>query len=177
MKEIALWVDDATSAYQETTRRGARGVREPQSATDEFGEVRTSAIAAYGDTLHGFVERKNYRGVFLPGFRAVEGEDTIARPVGLKYIDHMVGNVGWGQMNAWVGFYRDIMGFQLYQHFDDQGHQHRVLGPDVESDVERQWAGQISDQRAGRRKKEIADRGVFGVLSRPRRPTYCDGDR
>jgi 4-hydroxyphenylpyruvate dioxygenase len=117
--EIALWVDDAESAFHETTRRGARPVLEPTTFEDEHGKVRISAIAAYGDTIHGFVERKDYHGVFLPGFRAVEGEDTIARPVGLQHIDHMVGNVGWGQMDSWVGFYRDVMGFQLYQHFDD----------------------------------------------------------
>lgn len=120
VREIALEVDDAESAYRETTRRGARGVLEPTIFEDPNGKVRISAIAAYGDTIHGFVERKNYRGVFLPGFHPVEAEDTISRPVGLLHIDHMVGNVGWGQMNSWVGFYRDIMGFQLYQHFDDQ---------------------------------------------------------
>lgn len=120
VREIALWVDDAESAFVETTRRGARGVQEPATLNDDFGQVRISAIAAYGDTIHTFVERKNYRGAFLPGFRAVEGDDPIARPVGLKHIDHMVGNVGWGQMNAWVGFYREIMGFQQYQHFDDK---------------------------------------------------------
>jgi 4-hydroxyphenylpyruvate dioxygenase len=116
--EIALWVDDAASAYRETTSRGACGVHEPQAMRDEHGEVGYSAIAAYGETLHSFVERKNYRGPFLPGFVAVP-EDTVCRPVGLKYIDHMVGNVGWGQMNAWVDFYRTVMGFDLYQHFDD----------------------------------------------------------
>src|SRR5581483_6272096 len=117
--EIALGVEDAASAYSETTRRGGRGVMEPATLEDENGQVRISAIGAYGDTIHSFVERKNYRGAFLPGFRAVEGEDRIARPVGLRHIDHMVGNVGWNQMNAWVAYYRDILGFQLYQHFDD----------------------------------------------------------
>ena len=120
VREIALEVEDAESAYAETTRRGARGVLPPTDFEDANGRVRISAIAAYGDTIHGFVERKNYRGIFLPGFHPIEGEDTIARPVGLLHIDHIVGNVGWGQMNSWVGFYRDIMGFQLYQHFDDK---------------------------------------------------------
>ena len=81
VREIALWVDDAESAYVETTRRCARGVLEPATLEDEHGHVRLSAIAAYGDTVHTFVERKNYRGAFLPGFRAIEGEDPIARPV------------------------------------------------------------------------------------------------
>ena len=86
--------------------------------------MRVSSIALYGDTIHTFVERKNYRGAFLPGFRAVshpgDQPDPLARPVGLKYVDHMVGNVGWGEMNRWVAFYRDIMGFRQYQHFDDK---------------------------------------------------------
>jgi 4-hydroxyphenylpyruvate dioxygenase len=120
VRDIALWVDDAESAYRETTRRGAAGVREPETLRDEQGEVRISAIAAYGDTIHSFVERRNYRGVFLPGFVPLEHADSVARPVGLKYIDHMVGNVGWGAMNTWVDFYRDVMGFRLYQHFDDK---------------------------------------------------------
>jgi len=119
VREIALWVDDAGSAYRETTKRGARGVLEPTTLRDENGEVCLSSIAAYGDTLHTFVERSNYKGAFLPGFKAMPAEDLVMRPVGLKYIDHMVGNVGWNQMNAWVDFYRDVMGFQLYQHFDD----------------------------------------------------------
>jgi 4-hydroxyphenylpyruvate dioxygenase len=117
--EIALWVDDAESAHRETTRRGGRSVLAPETTRDEHGEVKRAAIAAYGDTIHSFVERKNYRGTFLPGFRDVPGPDPVARAVGLKYIDHMVGNVGWGEMNTWVEFYARVMGFSLYQHFDD----------------------------------------------------------
>ncbi len=120
VKSIALWVDDAESAYRETTKRGGRSIMEPRVMKDDKGEVKLSAIATYGDTIHTFVERKNYKGVFLPGFVDVPGPDAVARPVGLKYIDHMVGNVGWGQMNVWVKFYQDVMGFRLYQHFDDK---------------------------------------------------------
>ncbi len=120
VKDIALWVDDAESAWRETTKRGARSVREPQTETDSHGEVRLSSIGLYGDTIHTFVERKNYNGPFLPGFRSVPQPDSLARPTGLKYVDHMVGNVGWGEMNTWVSFYRDIMGFRQYQHFDDK---------------------------------------------------------
>jgi 4-hydroxyphenylpyruvate dioxygenase len=115
---IALWVDDARSAWEETTKRGARSVIEPTETSDEHGTAVVSAIAAYGDTLHAFVERKDYTGPFLPGYRAVT-EDLIARPVGLLHIDHCVGNVGWNAMNEWVKFYEDVMGFGLYQHFDD----------------------------------------------------------
>jgi 4-hydroxyphenylpyruvate dioxygenase len=118
--DIALWVDDAESAYRETTQRGARGVMEPTVLSDESGEVKKSAIATYGDTIHTFVERKDYSGVFMPGYKPVDGPDPVSRPVGLRYIDHMVGNVGWGQMNVWVKFYEDVMGFKLYQHFDDK---------------------------------------------------------
>src|SRR5436305_6654913 len=118
VRDVALWVDDAESAWRETTKRGARSVREPETIKDEHGEVRLSAIGIYGDTIHTFVERRNYNGVFLPGFVAVESEDTISRPVGLKHIDHMVGNVGWGEMNRWVDFYRDVMGCRMFRHFD-----------------------------------------------------------
>jgi 4-hydroxyphenylpyruvate dioxygenase len=120
VRDIALWVDDAESAYRETTRRGAKGVHKPEVFRDEHGEVRVSAIAIYGDTIHSFVERQHYRGVFLPGFTAVEEADIVARPVGLRHVDHMVGNVGWGEMNRWVEFYQNVMGFRLYQHFDDK---------------------------------------------------------
>jgi 4-hydroxyphenylpyruvate dioxygenase len=118
--DIALWVDNAEAAYRETTQRGGKGVLEPTVVKDEFGTIRKSAIGIYGDTIHTFIERKDYRGVFMPGYRAVPGPDPISRPVGLKYIDHMVGNVGWGEMNAWVEFYETVMGFRLYQHFDDK---------------------------------------------------------
>ncbi|HTD42869.1 MAG TPA: 4-hydroxyphenylpyruvate dioxygenase [Bryobacteraceae bacterium] len=120
VQNIALAVDDAGSAYRETTRRGARGVMEPTVVTDEFGKARLSAIATYGDTIHTFVERKNYRGAFLPGFVGVPGPDAVAEPTGLLHIDHMVGNVGLGEMNKWVQFYERVMGFSLYQTFDDK---------------------------------------------------------
>jgi 4-hydroxyphenylpyruvate dioxygenase len=113
-----LWVDDARRSWEETTKRGGRSVMEPTEISDEHGTAVLSAIAAYGDTLHTFVERRNYNGPFLPGYRAVE-EDTVARPVGLLHIDHCVGNVGWNAMNEWVQFYEKVMGFGLYQHFDD----------------------------------------------------------
>lgn len=115
---IALWVDDARKSWEETTKRGARSALEPTVLEDEHGRAVISAIAAYGDTVHAFVERGEYAGAFLPGYRAV-ASDPIARPVGLLHIDHCVGNVGWNAMNEWVRFYEDVMGFGLYQHFDD----------------------------------------------------------
>ena len=166
--DIALWVDDAESAWRETTARGARSVREPATLRDEHGEARIAAIATYGDTIHSFVERRNYRGVFLPGFRAVEGEDPLCRPVGLKYIDHMVGNVGWGEMDRWVDFYRDVHGLPDVQALRRQRHLHGILGADVEGDVERQRAGEVPDQRAGHGQAEIADRRVSRVFTTAR---------
>lgn len=159
VRDIALWVDDAESAYRETTRRGARGVREPETLRDEHGEVRISAIATYGDTVHSFVERRNYRGVFLPGFVLVEQADSVARPVGLKYIDHMVGNVGWGAMNTWVDFYRDVMGFRLYQHFDDKdiSTEYSALMSKVMSNGNERVKFPINEPAEGKRKSQIEE--------------------
>lgn len=119
VRVIALWVDDAQQAWRQTTSRGAISVAEPCVLSDEYGRVVLSSIRTYGDTIHTFVERSDYAGSFLPGFRAVE-QDPIARPVGLLHIDHMVGNVGWREMDKWVEFYARTMGFTLYQHFDDK---------------------------------------------------------
>lgn len=119
VRAIALWVDDARSAWLETTHRGASSVAAPEIFSDEHGDVILSSIRTYGDTIHTFVERSAYSGPFLPGFRAVD-DDPIARPVGLLHIDHMVGNVGWHEMDKWVDFYSNVMGFSLYQHFDDK---------------------------------------------------------
>ena len=119
VKVIALWVDDARSAYEETTKRGAKSFMEPVVEKDEFGEVVRAGIYTYGETVHMFVERKNYKGAFLPGFQEWNS-DYNPTPVGLKYIDHMVGNVGWGQMNKWVKWYEDVMGFVNFLSFDDK---------------------------------------------------------
>jgi 4-hydroxyphenylpyruvate dioxygenase len=158
VREIALWVDDAEAAYGETTKRGARGVQAPTVREDENGRVRIAVIAAYGDTLHAFVERKDYRGAFLPGFRAVEN-DAIARPAGLLHIDHMVGNVGWGQMDAWVAFYRDVMGFQLYQHFDDTdiSTEYSALMSKVMSNGNGRVKFPINEPAVGKKKSQIEE--------------------
>ena len=119
VKVIAIWVDDAAKAWQETTSRGAESYLEPVKENDENGEVVRSGIKIYGDTVHIFIERKNYTGAFLPGY---EKWDPIYKPssVGLKYIDHMVANVGWGEMNVWEKFYNDTMGFANLITFDDK---------------------------------------------------------
>lgn len=118
VKVIALWVEDARKSYEETTKRGAKSYLEPTVETDEFGEIVKAGIYTYGETVHMFIERKNYKGTFLPGF--VEWKnDYNPKPLGLKYVDHMVGNVGWGQMNTWVKWYEDVMGFENFLSFDD----------------------------------------------------------
>lgn len=119
VKVIALWVDDARQSYEETISRGAISIFEPYVESDENGEVVRSAIKTYGDTIHVFVERKNYRGVFLPGFEAWESEYNPGT-TGLKYIDHMVGNVELGAMNHWANFYAHTMGFANLVTFDDK---------------------------------------------------------
>ena len=119
VKVVALWVEDATSAYNETMKRGARSFMEPTTEKDESGEVVRSGIYTYGETVHIFVERKNYNGVFLPGYKPWKS-DYNPTAVGLKYIDHMVGNVGWNEMNKWVKFYEDVMGFVNFLSFDDK---------------------------------------------------------
>ena len=156
--DVALWVDDAKQAWKETTRRGARSVREPFEQHDEHGTVKLSSIATYGDTIHTFVERSDYRGAFLPGYRAVE-EDSIARPVGLLYIDHMVGNVGWNEMNRWVDFYADIMGFSLYQHFDDKdiSTEYSALMSKVMANGNGRVKFPINEPAEGRRKSQIEE--------------------
>ncbi|UII24863.1 4-hydroxyphenylpyruvate dioxygenase [Fulvivirga maritima] len=119
VKVLALWVDDATASFEETTKRGASPVHPPTSISDEFGTMIYSSIQTYGETIHTFIERKNYTGPFLPGF--IEKSSLIKiKPIGLKYVDHCVGNVGWGEMNKWVQFYEEVMGFKLLITFDDK---------------------------------------------------------
>lgn len=119
VKVVALWVEDATKAYEETMKRGAKSYMKPTTEKDEHGEVVRSGICTYGETVHVFVERKNYNGIFLPGFKTWKS-DYNPSPTGLKFIDHMVGNVGWGEMNTWVKWYEDVMGFVNFLSFDDK---------------------------------------------------------
>ena len=119
VKVIALWVEDARKSWEETTKRGAKSYQEPTVTSDEHGEVVTAGIYTYGETVHMFVERKNYTGEFMPGFVKWESNYNPA-PIGLKFIDHMVGNVGWGEMNTWVKWYEDVMGFVNFLSFDDK---------------------------------------------------------
>jgi 4-hydroxyphenylpyruvate dioxygenase len=133
VKDIALWVDD-------------------------HGMVCMASIATYGETIHTFVERRDYHGAFLPGFQAI-AEDPIARPVGLKHIDHMVGNVGWNQMDQYASFYRDVMGFDLYQHFDDKdiSTEYSALMSKVMANGNGRVKFPINEPAVGRRKSQIEE--------------------
>ena len=119
VRDIALWVDDARDAFAKAVERGARAVQEPTVLRDEAGEVVIAGIETYGDTIHSLVERRNYTGTFLPGFKPVSSRYK-PEPVGLQYVDHCVGNVELGAMNRWVSFYQDVMGFRNLISFDDK---------------------------------------------------------
>jgi 4-hydroxyphenylpyruvate dioxygenase len=119
VKVIALTVEDATSAWRETTTRGGKSYMEPTTLQDEHGRVVMSGIHTYGDTVHLFIERGDYNGVFMPGFEKWESHYNPPQ-TGLLYVDHCVGNVGWNQMNPWVKFYEEVMGFRNILTFDDK---------------------------------------------------------
>jgi 4-hydroxyphenylpyruvate dioxygenase len=119
VKALALTVEDATSAWEETTKRGGKSYVEPKRLSDEDGEVVMSGIHTYGEVVHLFIERHNYRGPFMPGFRKWELNYNPPE-TGLQHVDHCVGNVGWNQMNPWVKFYENVMGFRNILTFDDK---------------------------------------------------------
>lgn len=119
VKILALWVDDAYKSFEETTKRGAKPYAEPTTITDEHGEVRMSGIYTYGETIHMFIERKNYNGIFMPGYQPMTSAYA-PTATGLEYVDHCVGNVGWGRMNETVQWYEDVMGFANILTFDDK---------------------------------------------------------
>ena len=158
VRVIALEVNDARAAWLETTARGARSVAEPAEMADDYGRVTTASIAAYGDTIHTFVERGHYNGAFLPGFRG-EPDDVVTRPTGLKHVDHMVGNVGWHSMDEWVQFYANVMGFQLYQHFDDKdiSTEYSALMSKVMANGNGYVKFPINEPAEGRRKSQIEE--------------------
>src|SRR6185503_7554202 len=120
VKAITLRVNDAAGAWKETTRRGAKSYMPPITLKDEEGEVVMSGIHIYGDTVHLFIERTNYHGTFMPGYRSWSNPHFKTTDTGLLYVDHCVGNVGWNQMNPWVKFYEDVMGFKNILTFDDE---------------------------------------------------------
>ena len=158
VKVIALWVDDARKSFEETVSRGARPYLEPQVEKDEHGEVVRSGIHTYGDTVHVFVERKNYNGVFLPGFIEWQSEYN-PEPVGLRYIDHMVGNVGWNEMNTWAEFYNKVMGFANLVTFDDKdiSTEYTALMSKVMTNGNGRIKFPINEPAEGRKKSQIEE--------------------
>ncbi|MFN3597630.1 MAG: 4-hydroxyphenylpyruvate dioxygenase [Rubricoccaceae bacterium] len=160
VRDLALWVDDATRSFEETVRRGAVPVREPERLEDEHGHVVLSAIGTYGDTIHTFVERKDYRGLFLPGFRAYENPHWQAPgPVGLKYVDHCVGNVELGDMNRFVQYYADVMGFKNLISFDDEdiSTEYTALMSKVMSNGNERVKFPINEPAEGKKKSQIEE--------------------
>ncbi|HAQ70588.1 4-hydroxyphenylpyruvate dioxygenase [Salibacteraceae bacterium] len=158
VKVVALWVEDATKAWEETTSRGAKSFMEPTREEDENGYVIRSGIHIYGETVHIFVERSNYNGVFLPGFKKWESHYN-PEPVGLKFIDHMVGNVGWGEMNTWVDFYAKVMGFAQIVTFDDKdiSTEYTALMSKVMSNGNGRIKFPINEPAKGRKKSQIEE--------------------
>ncbi|MBL7930068.1 MAG: 4-hydroxyphenylpyruvate dioxygenase [Bacteroidia bacterium] len=158
VKVLALWVDDARKSFDETVKRGAVPVMEPQILNDQDGEAVIAAIQTYGQTIHKFVERKNYRGPFLPGFQMRKSSVPV-KPVGLQYVDHCVGNVELGQMNRWVKFYEDVMGFKLLLTFDDKdiSTEYSALMSKVVSNGSGYIKFPINEPAAGRKKSQIEE--------------------
>jgi 4-hydroxyphenylpyruvate dioxygenase len=158
VKIVALWVDDARKSFEETTKRGAKPYQEPQVHKDENGEVVTSGIYTYGETVHLFVERKNYQGTFLPGFKKWESHYN-PEPVGLKFIDHMVGNVGWDEMNTWCKFYGEVMGFAQIISFadDDISTDYTALMSKVMSNGNGRVKFPINEPAKGKKKSQIEE--------------------
>ncbi|HEY8404048.1 MAG TPA: 4-hydroxyphenylpyruvate dioxygenase [Flavobacteriales bacterium] len=158
VKVVALWVDDATKSWQETTSRGAKSCMEPTTLKDEHGEVVLSGIHTYGETLHVFVERGNYKGAFMPGYRPWNPSYQ-PEGVGLKYIDHMVGNVGWNEMNTWVEFYAKVMGFAQLISFDDKdiSTEYSALMSKVMSNGNGRIKFPINEPAEGKKKSQVEE--------------------
>jgi len=158
VKDIALRVADAAAAYDEAVRRGARGVREPAVSEDAHGRITRASIATYGDTIHTFVQRDGYEGVFLPGYQPIA--DTMPAPeTGIAAIDHIVGNVELGKMNEWVGYYRDVLGFAQLIHFEDKdiSTEYSALMSKVMQNGHGKIKFPINEPAEGRRKSQIEE--------------------
>ncbi|MFY0673143.1 MAG: 4-hydroxyphenylpyruvate dioxygenase [Bacteroidia bacterium] len=158
VKVIALWVDDATKAWEETTARGGKSFMEPTKEEDKNGYIIKSGIHTYGETVHVFIERKNYNGPFLPGYTEWKSHYN-PEPTGIKYIDHMVGNVDWGEMNTWVDFYAKVMGFAQIVTFDDKdiSTEYTALMSKVMSNGNGRIKFPINEPAEGRKKSQIEE--------------------
>jgi 4-hydroxyphenylpyruvate dioxygenase len=158
VKVIAIWVDDATKSWEETTKRGGESCLKPETHVDDHGSVVLSGIHTYGETLHVFVERKNYSGVFLPGYKPWNPSYR-ASEVGLKFVDHMVGNVGWNEMNHWCEFYAKVMGFAQLVSFDDKdiSTDYTALMSKVMSNGNGRIKFPINEPATGKKKSQIEE--------------------
>ncbi len=158
VKFLSLFVDDATKSFEETVKRGAKPYMSPTKFEDENGEVIISAIETYGDTVHKFVERKNYTGAFLPGYKPKQSPFKV-KPIGLEFIDHCVGNVELGRMNMWVDFYEKVMGFKLLITFDDEdiSTEYSALMSKVVSNGNGYVKFPINEPAAGKKKSQIEE--------------------
>ena len=158
VKFVALWVDDARKSYEETTKRGAKSYVEPYEMEDENGKAVISGIHTYGETVHLFVERNEYEGPFLPGYR-VWNTKAETKDTGLKFIDHMVGNVGWNEMNKWVEFYAKVMGFAQLVSFDDKdiSTEYTALMSKVMSNGNGRIKFPINEPAEGKKKSQIEE--------------------
>ncbi len=156
VKHVALGVEDVEQAYRATTDRGAVGVWEPRETYDDDGTFRTSAIQTYGEVVHVFVDRADYKGAFAPGYQPL---DLQAESAGLAAIDHVVGNVQLGKMDHWVNFYHSVMGFRQLQHFDDQdiGTEYSALMSKVMQDGTGRIKFPINEPAEGKRKSQIEE--------------------
>ncbi|MBL7827709.1 MAG: 4-hydroxyphenylpyruvate dioxygenase [Saprospiraceae bacterium] len=158
VKTIAFWVDDAEKAFRETTSRGAKPYMEPTVERDDFGEVVRAGIHTYGDVVHIFVERNNYKGLFLPGYQKWESEYH-PTPIGLEYIDHCVGSVGWGEMNTWAKFYEEVLGFKNLITFDDKdiSTEYTALMSKVMTNDNMRIKFPINEPAQGKKKSQVAE--------------------
>jgi len=158
VKDIAFWVDDARDAYAKAIERGAVSAYEPRVLKDDNGEVVIAGIRTYGDTIHSIVERRGYRGLFLPGFVAASSPYK-PTSVGLKYVDHCVGNVELGKMNEWVGFYSRVLGFHNLLTFDDKdiSTEYSSLMSKVMSNGNGRIKFPINEPAAGKKKSQIEE--------------------
>ena len=171
VRDMAFWVDDARDAHKKAIERGAVSVQEPTVLKDADGEVIIAGMRTYGDTIHSIVERRNYKGLFLPGFQPVASPFT-PKGVGLKYVDHCVGNVELGKMNTWVDFYSKVLGFFNLLSFDDKtiSTEYSALMSKVMSNGNGRIKFPINEPAKGQ--EEVADRGVSRLLPRPRRAAH-----
>ncbi len=158
VNSIAIDVDDVERSYRETTKRGAVGVQEPTEITDENGTYQLASIRTYGDTIHTFINRKGYKG-FAPGFKMIDTPDSVARPTGIAAVDHMVGNVGWNEMNKWVKWYEEVMGFHVFVSFDDNdiSTEYSALMSKVMASGSEKIKFPINEPASGKKKSQIEE--------------------